>query len=225
MRNLNIVFVTFADVVKGFGTLETVINSLESGKFRYDRPDLEADKESKESFVTSNITVNSLPQKITSKTKAESIHHALELFLKEPPSYENFIQNFCFPSFSNETKQSKYHQKKLEELYFFERYFAAHCKNFFTSLRPLPNTNSYGDLRSKRCKDENDAFAYRVCKALILSGLNTEKLRHTYKENLQYSLNPENLFSKAVIQEMGEDKTEVVIRFCNEKMQNFFVQM
>merc|ERR1719414_969469 len=84
------------DVVKGFGTLETVINSLESGKFRYDRPDLEADEESKESFFTSNITVNSLPQKITSKTKAESIHHALELFLKEPPSYENFIQISVF---------------------------------------------------------------------------------------------------------------------------------
>ena len=216
---------SFTDVVKGFGTLETVVQSLEPGKFKYGRPDLEADEESKESFFTANLTVNSLTQKITSKNKAESIHHALELFLKEPPSYENFIQEFCFPSFSNETKQSKYQLKKLEELYFFERYFAANCKDFFTSLRPLPDTNNYGDLRSRRCKDQHDAFAYRICKALTLSGFSTEKLRNRYKENLQFSLNADDLFSKAVLHEMSEDRTEVVIRFCNEKMQNFFLQV
>ena len=205
--------------------MESVINSIESGKCRYGRPNLAADEESKESFFTTNLTVHSLPQIITSKNKAESIHQALELFLGDSPAYENFIQNFCFPSFSNETKQSKYQLRKLEELYFFERYFAANCKTFFTSLRPFPNTNIHGDLRSKRCNDESDAFAYRISKALILSGFYSEKLRSTYKDNLQYTLSAQDIFSKAVIEEMGEDRTEVVTRFCNEKMQNFFVQM
>ena len=191
----------------------------------YGRPNLADDAESKESFFTTNITVNSISQIITSKNKAESIHQSLELFLTEPPTYENFIQNFCFPSFSLETKQSKHQLKKLEELYFFERYFAANCKEFFGSLRPIPNTDRYGDFRSKRCNEEADAFAYRICKALVLSELYSEKLRTTYKENLQYTLRADDLFSKAIIENMGEDKTEVVVRFCNEKLQNFFVQM
>ena len=145
--------------------------------------------------------------------------------MTEQPTYENFIQNFCFPSFSHETKQSKYQLRKLEELYFFERYLAANCKSFFGSLRPIPNTDSYGDFRSRRCNEEADAFAYRICKALILSGFCSEKLRATYKDNLQYTLSADNLFSKAIMENMGEDKTEVVVRFCNEKLQNYFVQM
>ena len=109
------------DVVKGFGTLETVIES-ESGEFVYRRPELVSD-ECNEAFFTSSITNNSSIQTITSKNKAESLHQALEILLGAQPSYEIFVQSFCFPSFSSKTMQSKHQMRKLDEFYFFERYF------------------------------------------------------------------------------------------------------
>lgn len=212
-----------SDVVKGFATLETVIDSLGSGKFVYARPSLVAD-ETKEAFYSTDITINSLVQNITSKNKAESLYQALELFLGLQPFYQNFIKKSCFPSFSQETKQSKCQMRKLEELYFFERYFAANCNNFFGQLRPVPGPNISGELRSKRCSDESDVFAYRFCKALIHSGLDSEKLRRTYKENFQHTFSADTLLSKTIISNI-EDRIDEVVRFCNEKLQNFFVQI
>ena len=210
--------------MKGFGTLETVIESLGSGEFIYRRPTLASD-ETKEAFFTTNITTNSSIQCITSKNKAESLHQALELFLGVQPSYENFVQQMCFPSFSHETKQSKHQMRKLEEFYFFERYFAANCKSFFSALRPVPETNVCGEFRSKRCNEESDVFAYRICKSLVQSGLHIEQLKKSYKDSLQHTLSANVLLSKSVIDKIGEDKTDIVVRFCNEKLQNFFVQM
>ena len=204
--------------------MENVIDSLGSSEAVYARPTLVAE-DTKEAFYSTNITINSSSQNIASKNKAESLQQALEIFLGVPPSYESFVKKWCFPSFSHETKQSKYQLRKLEELYFFERYFSANCKSFFSTLRPVPETNSCGELRSKGCNDNHDVFAYRICKALIHAGLFSEKLRKTYKDNLQYILSDEILLSKAVIERIGKDMTEVVMRFCNEKLQNFFVQM
>ena len=217
-------FLYLTDVVKGFGTLETVIKSLGSGDLIYKRPTLVSD-ETKEAFFTTNITANSSLQCIPSKNKAESLHQALEVFLGMHPSYENFVQPLCFPSFSHETKKSKHQFRNLEEFYFFERYFAANCKSFFSALRPVPETNVCGEFRSRRCSDESDVFAYRVCKSLVEAELHMEKLKKSYKDNLQYSLSGEVLLSKTVIDKIGEDKTDIVVRFCNEKLQNYFVQM
>ena len=204
--------------------MEAVISHAETHEAVYVRPAIVAD-DSKEAFYSTNVTINGSTQNITSKNQAESIHQALELFLGAPPSYENFVKKFCFPSFSQETKQSKYQLRKLEELYFFERYFAANCKAFFGALRPIPDTNLWGEIRSKGCKEECDVFAYRICKALIFNGLYAEKLRVTYKDNIQHMLSAEILLPRNIVEKMGEDKTEVVVRFCNEKLQNFFVQM
>ena len=217
-------YLYLTDVVKGFGTLETVIKSLGSGELIYRRPTLVSD-ETKEAYFTTNITTNSSIQCITSKNKAESLHQTLEAFLGVQPSYENFVQPSCFPSFSHETKQSKHQLRKLEEFYFFERYFAANCKSFFGALRPVPETNICGEFRSRRCNDESDVFAYKICKSLVQSGLNIEKLKKSYKDNLQYTLSSEVLLPQTVIDKIGEDKTNIVVRFCNEKLQNFFVQM
>ena len=217
-------YLYLTDVVKGFGTLETVIKSLGSGELIYRRPTLVSD-ETKEAFFTTNITTNSSIQCITSKNKAESLHQTLEAFLGVQPSYENFVQPSCFPSFSHETKQSKHQLRKLEEFYFFERYFAANCKSFFGALRPVPETNICGEFRSRRCNDESDVFAYKICKSLVQSGLHIEKLKKSYKDNLQYTLSSEVLLPQTVIDKIGEDKTNIVVRFCNEKLQNFFVQM
>ena len=81
----------------------------------YARPTLVAD-DTKEAFYSTDITINSHVQNITSKNKAESLYQALETFLGLQPFYENFIKKTCFPSFSQETKQSKYQMRKLEEL-------------------------------------------------------------------------------------------------------------
>ena len=110
--------------------METIIDSSGSpGHFVYGRPTLIAD-ESKEAFYSTNITFNSKIHNITTKNKAESLYQALEIFLEQQLSYENFISKSCFPSFSPKTKHSKYQMRKLEELYFFERYFAANCNEF-----------------------------------------------------------------------------------------------
>ena len=198
--------------------METVVESLGSDEFLYRRPSHVAD-ESKESFYSTNITVSSSIQNITSKNKAESLYQSLETFLGAQPSYDNFVKQLCFPSFSHETKLSKHHLRKLEELYFFERYFSANCKKFFGALRPIPDTNTCGEQRSKSCNDESDIFAYKICKALIRSELYPEKLRKTYKDNLQHRLSDEVLLSNSVIKKIGQDMAELTIRFCNEKLQ------
>ena len=213
-----------SDVVKGFGTLETVIDSLGEDKFVYTRPKVVAD-ETKEAFYSTDITINSQVQNITSKNKAESLYKALEIFLGSQPFYDNFITKFCFPSYSQETKQSKYQMKKLEDLYFFERYFAANCNNFFASSGLTLGPNIFGELRSRRCKDEPDVFAYRICKALIHSGLDSEKLRRKYKDNFQHAFSADIVLSRGIKAAIEKDRIDEVLRFCNEKLQNFFVQM
>lgn len=205
--------------------MEAFIDSYGSaGQFAYGRPALIAD-ESKEAFYSTNINFNSQIHNITTKNKAESLYQALEIFLEQQPSYENLISKSCFPSFSQETKQSKYQMRKLEELYFFERYFAANCIEFCRNFKSVIGASFSAELRSRRCSEEPDVFAYRFCKALINSGLDCEKLRRTYKQNFQYTLSGDVLLSKGIITSDQRDKSDEVIRFCNEKLQNFFVQM
>ena len=114
--------------------------------------------------------------------------------------------------------------RKLEELYFFERYFAANCNEFCRNFKSAIGTNCSGEIRSKRCIDEPDVFAYRFCKALVNSGFDCEKLKRTYKQNLQYTLSGDILLSKGITSDQST-KADEVLRFCNEKLQNFFVQM
>ena len=115
--------------------------------------------------------------------------------------------------------------RKLEELYFFERYFAANCIEFCRNFKSVFGDSFAGELRSRRCSEEPDVLAYRFCKALINSGFDCEKLRRTYKQNFQYTLSGDVLLSKGLITSDQKDKSDEVTRFCNEKLQNFFVQM
>ena len=118
--------------------------------------------------------------------------------------------------------------KQLEDFYFFERYFAAHCNDICNDrFSSTIGINFSGELRSRRCCDEPDVFAYRFCKALIHAGLDSDKLRKTYRENLQFTISRDVLISTGLLkpQSPESEKIDHVIRFCNEKLQTFFVQM
>jgi hypothetical protein len=63
-----------------------------------------------------------------SKSKGQALYQAFEIFLQQPPNYQNFIQPFCFPSFSPQVTGLKQKLKQIEEMYPVEVFIAAALK-------------------------------------------------------------------------------------------------
>jgi len=88
------------DTVKGFGTLETYTDQNKSKNLDYSTPKLNIG--GTDGFFTAEVKRGIDMFSFISKSKGQSLFQAFQICLQSQPNYQNFIQPYCFPSFSSQ---------------------------------------------------------------------------------------------------------------------------
>lgn len=179
------------DTVKGFATLSSYMDKDSS--LRYEEPKLNMSDNDCAFYNTDVKDVNGQVASFISKSKAESLSQALEAFLQSPANYDNFIQPYCFPTFSHKLKVLKEKAKQLEDMYHLEVFLAAQLKQANNSLAL---EGIFARPRNKDLRQKCSVVASRVCAALVAAGLDKTTLTKGFSKDMSFTINPDVIVGK-----------------------------
>ena len=162
------------DVVKGFGSIQSLVNDKED--VAYGRPTPQ------EAYFQTTIQTGKETKTLTSKSKGESLYQALEALLGEPPSYKNFIQPYCIQSKGTAMHSLRSKFKSLEGFYKLEKYIASKA-----SQTPKMCHNVCDDIRCRTMSSPLEVAAYRLSKLMLDFKVDMSGLMVKYQDNANYS--------------------------------------
>lgn len=174
------------DVVKGFGCLEVFIDRNRSRKLTYGGPKLNLGGD--ECFYHTEAKKGLAGANLVSKCKAEALFQTIELFLDKAANYKNFIQPYCFPSFSPALDEMKKRLGQMFEMYPLVVFIAANLKSQERSCT-LYLEGVFAPSQTRDLRDKATIVASRLCRVLVEAGLDKDALYRAFKRQPEFAIN------------------------------------
>lgn len=170
--------------VKGFGCLENYFNRNKSKRLSYSGPKLNMNDDGH--FYHSEVQKNLKISHLVSKSKAEGLYNALELFLDGSVTFKNFIHPYCYPSFSPKMEKVKKLLRQTEEMFPLEVFMASELRAQRTNL---VLEGVFQPLLGRDLRDKCTVVSSRVCRVLVEAGFDKSTLAKCCKKDPEFTIN------------------------------------
>lgn len=171
-----------------------------------------------EGFFTAEVKRGLEVSNLISKSKGQALYQAFEIFLQQPPNYQNFIQPFCFPSFSPNVSSLQQKLKQIVEMYPVEIFIAASLKREASVAQSIFLEGVFAPARHRDLRDKCSVVASRFVATIVAAGFDKATLTKCYKRDTGFNVNSSVVLDKmSVAQKMSvTDQTMRCLHFLKE---------
>ena len=152
-----------------------------------------------EAFFTADVKRGLKVSKLISKSKGQALYQAYEIFLEQTPNYQNFIQPFCFTSFSSQVTNLKQRLKQIEEMYPVEVFIAASLKCNSNVMQSIFLEGVFAPPRHRDLRDKCQIVSSRFITAIIAAGFDKCMLKKCFKRDPGFSINSSVILDKMTL--------------------------
>lgn len=171
-----------------------------------------------EGFFTAEVKRGLEVTNLISKSKGQALYQAFEIFLQQPPNYQNFIQPFCFPSFSPSVSSLQQKLKQIVEMYPVEVFIAASLKREASVAQNMFLEGVYAPSRHRDLRDKCSIVASRFVATIVAAGFDKATLKKCFKRDASFNVNSSVVLDKInVAQRMSvTDQTMRCLHFLKD---------